>query len=1178
MQMDDNLIGGVGASNSVSPTQSVQQNDVSGLSDDDLLFFSEMEGSPVVEHSTLAKMADVPAQLLLGGPMDAVESTGQFMVDVLEAGALGVDALAGGSYQDNIKSIENAVEQYITSAFDAVDIAGKPKSGIGSGARTLGEFMTAFGTLAFGNVGGVVSKVPALSKYAPYIKPVVQSSIAAATTLDQPEERLAPVLKEFGLETAFTDYLAGDVDDTDLERRFKSAVDDVFAVGTLAVAGKAVYETARHVKLKQAWRATQELFSNKVATRFAKLDDAAKTIQNAADEMLKPVLPAADNSAKGVVDGMRPNKVVISDDQLRQMARLQGLDTSTLDFNAYRKSIEKSGVQERAIVMVDKLDEVREVTHEAMLDYLKRDAAGDVTAVDDFFAKEGKRFFELHGQAKDAMSAVGRAEGTFSRSESMKAVNQVLGAVRSGDVKDRKALMYMMADLFEMGETKQMADAMGALVKRQVEPGKMSAVLREVYQGFLMTPSGIVADAITKPVLPLLSLTENAVGAALTKPFVSGRVQSTVGKRVTNRDIAAGMHAYFNTLAGGIKYAGKTGAAIAKASGEAVVDAAGGQVDDALEKAYRPFKKLAQEYSENVATGRSRFDTDVMNPAIQAKTFGLRTRQEFADAARNMDVGMDIDAVPVSALENLAAHAVNYSGKAVRAVQAGQVAMDDLARPVFYNMRLNQLAVRQALEEGLNGPLLQERVRQLMMDPPQDLLKKGDPMEALLKLVGDEDALIQANIHGQARSWAEVMTFTDPPGPLLKSAMNLVNAFPGAWIVLPFMKTMSKMASFTVDRTPLGLFSPKFKADLFAGGARAQEAVGRLSVGTSLFGIGWYLSSLGHVTGDGPMDYKDLQVLQDAGFRRNSIKVDDTYYPIERLGPVAAPLLIGAKFSDIAKDREDIFETREKEDIYQSIGNAIVGTADILINQYQFQNAADLLDAIGSQDKGKIERFIKRQSSIFVSPGVARDLAAGLETNEYLQEATTLLDYVKRNYGQKTSLGVRRNKFGLKMKRDERLGLFMPFQHGSPVSKLDEELNANKISLVKPSPVIEDVELSRQEYSRLLEILEERDVYGKVKQTFDMVKEVFPNVESLSVDGVKLMPNQQDMVRETYNQEVQIAREILLQESEDLRNRVQRTEFLKATNRGLSQFQKNMVRGTEYENIPTINFGVVKGQ
>tara|TARA_R100001594_G_scaffold42358_2_gene74411 strand:+ start:2898 stop:6497 length:3600 start_codon:yes stop_codon:yes gene_type:complete len=152
----------------------------------------------------------------------------------------------------------------------------------------------------------------------------------------------------------------------------------------------------------------------------------------------------------------------------------------------------------------------------------------------------------------------------------------------------------------------------------------------------------------------------------------------------------------------------------------------------------------------------------------------------------------------------------------------------------------------------------------------------------------------------KALGTAQKVTFTEPltkdRGAFIGMSSDLstfVNRNPAARLVLPFMRTPANIIQHFFDRVPLlGTSQRKAMRDLgkelnHADAEIRADAIGRLATGSIFTVVGLTAVSSGTITGGGPTDKARRKAMEDAGWQPYSVKIGNAYVSYRRLDPAA---------------------------------------------------------------------------------------------------------------------------------------------------------------------------------------------------------------------------------------------------------------------------------------------------
>jgi hypothetical protein len=267
--------------------------------------------------------------------------------------------------------------------------------------------------------------------------------------------------------------------------------------------------------------------------------------------------------------------------------------------------------------------------------------------------------------------------------------------------------------------------------------------------------------------------------------------------------------------------------------------------------------------------------------------------------------------------------------------------------------------------------------------------------------VADESAL----------AYARRATFTQAPerGSFLHSLETFAGKHPALRMLIPFIRTPTNILKEAALRTPgLSHLSKKYR-DALAGKmgdeARAQ-AYGQFATGAALWTAGLTLALEGHITGRGPSDPREKQLLLDTGWSPYSFKVGDDYISFQGFDP-------SSMFFGIAGDFADAYAHMEEGQQKNVMGSMLVAMATNITSKTYLQGLTQAMEAL-TQPERKGHSFLKSRVSSYVPAGLKQftGLIPGVE-DPYMREARSVFDAVLNKLpGFSQTLPPRRNIFG----------------------------------------------------------------------------------------------------------------------------------------------------------------------
>ena len=313
-------------------------------------------------------------------------------------------------------------------------------------------------------------------------------------------------------------------------------------------------------------------------------------------------------------------------------------------------------------------------------------------------------------------------------------------------------------------------------------------------------------------------------------------------------------------------------------------------------------------------------------------------------------------------------------GAAVTMPGRGVAVLHSFYRSLIFSMEKNAAAYRQAAEEGLDGTALHARVAELRSDPSQTAMDQMAAHEAT------ESALMGRGSELTQRL-AALTTVRIFGAPLLK-------------FIDPFVRVSGNIIDQSlIRRTPVGLLTlmgpeTELARDLTGknGNIAQDKAIGRMMMGTALAVTFGSLAAQKMLSGSGPKDPKESNVWRMAGNQAHSVRIGDTWYSVNKLGPVGMLASLSADLFDVAHEAEGGEFTKAGAHLLHAI------TQNIL-DESAMHGPAELLKAIETPDRYG-ESYVRNYLAAFVpySVGLAQMARA---MDPYQRDTKTMIDTIR---------------------------------------------------------------------------------------------------------------------------------------------------------------------------------------
>lgn len=304
-----------------------------------------------------------------------------------------------------------------------------------------------------------------------------------------------------------------------------------------------------------------------------------------------------------------------------------------------------------------------------------------------------------------------------------------------------------------------------------------------------------------------------------------------------------------------------------------------------------------------------------------------------------------------------------------------------------------------------------------------------------------------------ANDTARADTFQAPLNATMKKLYEGTQSHPALQLLFPFVKTPYNVMAEGLKRTPLGAM---WAIKQFAAGKiddqRFVDSMVKSALGSAAMGLIAQMSLDGEVTGGGPADPKQAELLKRTGWQPYSVKIGDQYISYSRMEPFATVMGLGADLAEAWK-RKDVDTGAEL------LQKGVASISELIGNKSMLQGL-DALTKIAS-DPQKQGLSAMRQLQASLVPNVVgvlpvAHLARGLDPNYRETEAFTLSPFQaslpglsERLPAQRIPTGEERVRKGTTLER-----ILSPFQRSQeetgPVAEAAQEIVRLGVSVEAP--------------------------------------------------------------------------------------------------------------------------------
>ncbi len=315
-------------------------------------------------------------------------------------------------------------------------------------------------------------------------------------------------------------------------------------------------------------------------------------------------------------------------------------------------------------------------------------------------------------------------------------------------------------------------------------------------------------------------------------------------------------------------------------------------------------------------------------------------------------------------------------GTVINLPSRGLVAEDAFFKSINYSADLYARAYRLAAKEGLKGKEFANKMAELISNPT--------------------DELVQG-----AKKIADYRVFQKEPGEVIKALLNLRNKIPGRLgsYLLPFLQTPSNLFKYGFERTPAGALSAIGKS-----GPEVSEQLGKSLMGSSIATGLAFLAAEGKISGAGPTNKKDRDLLYQEGWQPYSIKIADKWISYQRLEPFNQIFNQVAAFYENFVLNKQAPTTDKVQGLAQDIGKN-------LVSQTYLSGIADILNAVEDPQRFGGDWIERQAGSILPFSGALRSVARGLDTTN--RDVRGVGDAIQANIpGLSSNLPAKENTMG----------------------------------------------------------------------------------------------------------------------------------------------------------------------
>lgn len=847
-----------------------------------------------------------------------------------------------------------------------------PRTATGAITKSLSEFLTGFvpalkGLRAVGMTGQVAA-------------PIMAGAISDFVVRDPSEGRLSDLWKKMDLpKNVLTEYLSSKPDDTAIEARFKNAVESA----GLGVATEGVMLGARVIRAAKGVRGAAQEETEYLRAKYGEIEPGDLAVIG---DPKKPIIetverkaPEAATAAGKIQAGLEGTATM----EPRSLLRKRGAGLPDDGFDTYinfarfdEPDSVKFVIGKMADKMKGQIDEARRgvITQQetqAMAEEMgmtvpellaRRQGRGfnaeEAIAARSLWAESGNRLLEV---AKAAASPNAGPLDIYAFRKMMAIHSAIQGEVTGARTETARALASWAIPVKGGGiETARAIDQVMSAMGGVKDSTEMARRL------------AILGEVGANPAAIARFAERGATATtmdAVKEVWVNGLLSSPKTHLVNtmSNTLVAFASLYERQAAGLLReFTGGEGVHM----GEAAAMTYG--MVESIKDAFR----LAAKALKTGETGWSLNKVDL--PSIHALS------AEGMGMSRETGLGRFVD----------------FLGTATRVPGRLLGAEDEFFKTIGYRMELRAQALRTASQEGNKGMDLLRRMSELT-DNPSEAIKINSADTALYN------------------------TFTNEVGWFGRKVMGLRNAdspMNPMILLLPFVRTPVNLARFAFERTPFAPLVGQWRADIAAGGARADLALARMSTGTAIMLTTMDLADKGMVTGDGPKGGADgavREALLRQGWSPYSMKVGDKWVSYNRTDPFGMTLGFAASITEAIKKGE--ISSDEVDEWQEVAAMAVAAVSQVTVSKTYLEGFAKFIEMM-ADPKRYGQKEIQDVVASF-TPATALNMAVKNVVDPIQREVQTPMDAVYAKIaGLSDKLPAKRDLWGKEISSASGLG------------------------------------------------------------------------------------------------------------------------------------------------------------
>lgn len=327
-------------------------------------------------------------------------------------------------------------------------------------------------------------------------------------------------------------------------------------------------------------------------------------------------------------------------------------------------------------------------------------------------------------------------------------------------------------------------------------------------------------------------------------------------------------------------------------------------------------------------------------------------------------------------------------------------AADEFFKQIVYSSEVMSRSYTDGINKGLTGNALKGYVQQ----------------QRTAHYLSDGSANLDAPYAQAGLQTAREQTFTQAPvSRPAKIMMSATQTIPELKFAVPFVRVVNNIMSYAGAMTPgFHKMSAMYQEAVARGGQDAAVAQGRLALGAALWTSATAMAHAGLLTGPGPLkgdgspDFPKRQELQQTGWRPHSLRVGDTYIPLDKMDPVGFPFVMAGEF----------IQRWDKSDDHSAANAAALMALTLshsMLDRSFLQGLSSLMDAFNDPTGDRLQKYSADLVGSLLVPNAVRQ-GVTEQVDPYVHEARGFIENIQRRLPWASEdLAVRRLPWGEKM-------------------------------------------------------------------------------------------------------------------------------------------------------------------